>query len=209
FDYQGDRAGNKVRWGSFGSVAYLPSEQHELRLMGLHSQAGSKETAVYRMFDDNTDRDAAATQFRWVERGLTLGQLSGRHTFDPLDQSELGWDVVVALATRSEPDRRDVVYNFSPANRETDPDNWVLRDGSESGRHFFSEQDELSTNLKLDYTQPIVDSLELKTGGLVSRKQRSFEARRFALRAHRTDRDLRNDPGLRCEAGPGGSYPFD
>lgn len=199
FDYKVDRGGDQVGWGTFGSVAYQPNEHHELRLMGLHSQSSDKSTNVYEGFDDNTDSNFAATQFIWVERGLTLGQLSGRHTFDPLNGASLGWDAALARAVRSEPDRRDTVYNGRDGI-------WAYRDGSESGRHFFADQDEVSTNLKLDYTQPIVDATSVKAGGLVALKDRTFDARRFAFRRNPTSRD----PDLTCDGvGGNASYPLD
>ncbi len=174
-DYQIERGWTDVDWGTFGSVAYQPAHGHQLRLMGLHSQSSHDETSLYEGFDDNTRSDIAATQLSWVQRGLTLGQLSGRHTFKPLHAAELGWDLALARATRAEPDRRDIVYSRNSG--EGTP--WHFRDGPDSGRHFYSDQHENTFNSKLDWTQPIVDSTKLKFGGLSALKSRKFEARRF------------------------------
>ena len=176
-NYEVERAWTEVDWGAFGSVAYQPAKGHELRLMGLHSQAAVDGASKYTGSDVSTPNRSSATQLDWVERGMSLGQLSGRHTFEALNTSELGWDLALARATRSQPDRRDVVYE---RDTRDDTEGWVFRDGSESGRHFFSDQNEDTFNAKLDYTQPIIDTSKLKLGGLSSRKDRSFKARRFS-----------------------------
>lgn len=196
-DYEVERGWTDVDWGTFGSVAYQPAHGHELRLMGLHSQSSHDETSLYQGFDDNTKSDIAATQLTWVQRGLTLGQLSGRHTLKPLNAAELGWDLALARATRAEPDRRDIVYSRN-SGEGTD---WHFRDGPDSGRHFYSDQHEDTFNSKLDWTQPIVDSTKVKVGGLSALKRRTFEARRFQFHTANT-----SAPELDCA---GDEYSLD
>lgn len=183
-DYEVERGSVDVNWGLFGSVAYQPASGHELRLMGLHSQASEDQTNYYQGFNDNLSLNVSASQLDWVQRGLTLGQLSGRHTFKPLKKAELGWDLALARATRDEPDRRDVVFAGGTRGGE---DGWQYKDGSDSGRHFYSKQHEDTFNAKLDWTQPIVESTNLKVGALSARKKRNFEARRFLFRIADTD----------------------
>ncbi len=176
-DYDTLRGQEDVNWGAFGSVTYQPNDKNELRFITLHSQSGADETSFYQGFNDYTKTRVSVTDLDWVQRGLSLGQLSGRHTFDALNAANLGWDLAVARATRNEPDRRTVVYEPNK-----DLGGWVYRDGTDSGRHFFADQHETSYNMKLDYTQPIVDTTKIKLGGLASLKDRSFEARRLTLR---------------------------
>jgi len=180
-DFDVERGWSKVDWGAYTSVAYQPAKGHELRLMGLHSQSAQDTATKYEGFDEGLQNSIVATQLDWVQRGLTLGQLSGRHNFKDLNASELGWDLSAARATRDQPDRRDVVYS-KLVRPEAGLEGWSYVNGSESGRHFFSNQHEDSYNAKLDYTQPIIDTTKLKAGGLAALKLRDFEARRFALR---------------------------
>lgn len=180
-DFDVERGWTEVDWGAYTSVAYQPAKGHELRLMGLHSQSSQDTATKYEGFDKGLANNVTATQLDWVQRGLTLGQLSGRHGFSDLNAAELGWDLSAARATRDQPDRRDVVY-VRAVRPESGVDGWNYVNGSESGRHFFSNQYEDSYNAKLDYTQPIIDTTKLRTGGLVALKLRNFEARRFALR---------------------------
>ncbi len=194
-NYDKEEGSIDVSWGAFASVAYQPSSKHEVRLMGLHSQSATDATRYWQGFDIYTRTTVAATQLDWVQRGLTLGQLSGRHTFDALNAGELGWDVALARATRFQPDRRDVVFDRIPEQNA-----WRYRDGSENGRHFYADQYENSINAKLDYTQPIVDALKVKIGGLSALKDRHFEARRFAFRRN-PRADIAPCPGL--------AYSFD
>lgn len=201
-DYEVDRGSTTVDWGAFGSVAYQPANGHEIRLMGLHSQSAADETRYYDGFSDYTKSNVNAVTLDWVERGLSLGQLSGRHAFKPLNSAELGWDLALARATRDEPDRRDVVYTERARTIDGESvDGWQYRDGSDSGRHFYSNQHEDTFNSKLDWTQPIIDSSKVKFGGLSAIKKRQFEARRFSFRARDTQ-----DPELFCA---GSTYQLD
>lgn len=185
-DYEVERGWTDVDWGTFGSVSYQPALGHELRLMGLHSQSSRDAAALYEGFSTTNQGNVTAMQLDWVQRGLTLGQLSGRHSVEALNSADLGWDLALARATRNQPDRRDAAYTYN------DP-NWLYKDGSESGRHFFSNQHENTFSAKLDWTQPIVDSTKLKVGALSAIKKRQFEARRFAFRT--VDR---GNPVLTC-----------
>ena len=79
-----------------------------------------------------------------------------------------------------EPDTRDTVY----IRPEMMPD-YLYLNSSESGRHFFATQSERGIGGGLDWTQPVVKGdreTSVKFGGLISMKDREFNARRFALK---------------------------
>lgn len=189
-DYTFDRGIEKVRWGAFGKVSYIPHPNHKFSITGLHSQLADDMTTFYQGYDDLVQTDYAASQLDWVERGMTFGLLNGEHIFPGLADAELGWDVSIAHAYRSEPDRRDTVYKAN--DRIPDPndprarlDGWTYIDKTESGRHFWASQDELSSGGKVDWRQPILEGetdLAVKFGGLINSKQRSFGVRRFQMR---------------------------
>ncbi len=179
--YEVDTGIDKVRWGAFGKLSFLPSSEHKLTLTGLHSQAADHRGSLYQGFDRESQQDISAGQISWVERGLTMGMLSGNHEFAGLAGAQLDWDASLAVAYREEPDRRDTVYAFNARSA-----GWVYQPGSESGRHFWAGQTEDSYGGKLDWTQPLIEgpnALAAKLGGLINLKERSFEARRFSFRS--------------------------
>lgn len=187
-DYRMDRGLETIRWGSFGKLSYLISDKHKLSLTGFHSQMADDSTSVFVGSNQEVQGTFAATQLDWVERGLSFGVLSGRHEFDALNAAELSWDVSLASAYRYEPDRRDLVYKKGA--RVLDPDTgergpgWTYLNKTESGRHFWAEQSELSSGGKLDWRQPLLrgdTELAVKAGGLINVKTRRFSARRFQM----------------------------
>lgn len=194
-DYRVTSGVEQVRWGAFGKLSYLPSDNHKITLNGLHSQLSDKWANEYRGTNIQSASNYVATQLGWVERGMSFGVLSGRHDFPELKDAHLGWDASVSSAFRNEPDRRDTVYQRSdrlsvdPSDRRSQrAPGWFYLDGDESGRHFWSHQNEVSYGGKMDWTQPLLHEdldehhLNVKFGGLVNLKERDFWARRLILR---------------------------
>jgi len=175
--YTAERGIDQVRWGAFGKLSYFPSPAHNITLSGLHSQLS--DSAANHFTGLAPDGQINALQNDWVQRGLSFGLLSGRHQLPELNGAELNWDASLARAVRDQPDRRDNVYSpvqFPP------PPIWVVRGENDASRHFWSGQVENSGGGKLDYKQPLLSGvvpLNVKVGGLVNIKERSFSARRL------------------------------
>lgn len=179
-DYTVDSGVEKVRWGAFGKLSFLPDPHHKLTVTGLHSQLADARASLYEGFDLDASANLAASQSSWVERGLSMGMLGGNHEFPGLGGAELDWDASLARAYRDEPDRRDAVYSYNERF------GYVYQSGSESGRHFWATQTEDSYGGKLDWTQPLAKGKNVwlaKFGGLVNLKERAFAARRFSFRS--------------------------
>lgn len=180
FDYEFEHGGMNVNWGAFGSLTYELDRNHRFNLIGFHSQLATKETSVWQGFSDNNKAYYAGNHLEFVSRALNFGQLRGEHTFPGLNDAQLSWNGALSHASRDQPDTRDTAYNFNDLNRR-----WTYVNGSESGRHFFSSQGELSKGGGVDWTQPLTEGVretKLKLGGLFNLKDRQFSARRFALR---------------------------
>lgn len=188
-DYKYDRGVEKIRWGTFGKISFLPSSDHKISLTGLHSQLADDTTTQYHGTNSEAVGEYQASQLDWVERGLTFGLLSGRHTLRGLRDAEFDWDLSIAQAYRDEPDRRDTAYRYS--NRIAAPDEpngrvegWEYVNKTASGRHFWAHQTENSNGGKVDWMQPILqgdNKLSAKAGGLVNIKRREFSVRRFQM----------------------------
>ncbi len=179
-DVRVETGSQDVVWGTFGNVQYDFSKDHKVSLIGFHSQLADRDTQTFDGFWQRNDATLHATRLRFVSRALNVAQLHGEHVFDKLGKGRLDWNGSYSVATRSEPDTRDVVYQLNP-NRGA----FVFVDGSESGRHFFSSQNERAVTGGFDWTQPVLEgpkATSIKLGGAMSLKDREFEARRFAFR---------------------------
>lgn len=187
-DFKVDTGAEKIRWGAFGKVSFLSGLDHNVTLSTLHSQLADDYTKLYNGYRADTQRTYSATQLDWLERGLTFGLLSGRHRFLDLNRAELGWDLSLARAFRSEPDRRDTVYFYSDRlpTAEGRGSGWQYQNSDDSGRHFYADQTENSFGGKLDFRQPLLAEnkpmqLAVKAGALANLKARDFSVRRFQM----------------------------
>lgn len=173
-DYRADRGSERIRWSAFGSVTYQFDKNNRVHLTGIRNQLADDDTTEIRGFRLDAEAPVRATRLSFVSRALNFGQLRGEHTVPALNRAQIDWNLFLSSAERDEPDTRDTVYELVGGDRH------IFQFGSDSGRHFFSSQDEQAYGGGLDFTQPVVDSAKLKFGGLLSLKDRSFVARRFA-----------------------------
>lgn len=181
-DYRVTSGNEGVNWGGFASATYRFSTYHRLSLLGLRSTLADNRTQYITGFHEGREQDIHATRLGFVTRGLNLGVVSGEHLFPGLNGADLDWNLVLSGATRDEPDRRDTVWGRG--RQGTSPD-YFFTEAPESGRHFFSDQAEKQYGGGLDWTQPLMTpNTNLKFGGLVSLRDRSF-----------TSRSLRLEPG--------------
>lgn len=183
-DYPSHKAADEVRWGAFTSGALQWTKAHKLSLVGMHSQLADTNTNLYEGYNHTLDRAIAIARQEYISRGLTNGQLQGKHQFTVLNNAQLDWLASLAYAVRNEDDTRDFVF----LQRNPDEE-WSYYDGVESGRHFFSEQYEVARTGGLDWSQPLLKTktleLKAKAGGLFTLKDREFGSRTFTLRPAR------------------------
>ncbi len=176
-DYRVEEGEDSVRWGAFGSVAYAPSTEHELKLVLLHSQLADDTTRLLSGRSAELDSEVVGARLQYASRGLDVGKLAGQHELEALNHGRLSWSALLSRATRDEPDTRDVGYT----RRDLDDLVYRVNVDADTGRHFFSDLVEDGVAGTLDYTQPLDlrRTVKLKAGGLFSLRQRDFEARRF------------------------------
>lgn len=178
-DYLVDRGNDAVRWGAFGKVSYLPSQNHKFTVSGLHSQLADSTVSFFSGPIEDTMLDYRTTQISWVQRGVSYGILTGEHTFEDLLAAQLEWNLSISRAFRDQPDQRDTAYsNVDTINGPA----WGYVQTANSGRSFWASQTEDAYGGRIDWTQPFIKgATELvgKVGGFINTKQRAFGARRF------------------------------
>jgi hypothetical protein len=180
-NYRAERGIDAVRWGAFGSVSYEPVPNHRLSLNAFHSQSGDDTALEMEGKAEATGENRIhVTRLNYSSRALDFGQLRGEHDFPALGNARLDWFGSLSYATRNEPDTRANMYMLVP-NPMGAP-SWTWQVNAQSGSHFFADQGELQRAGGLDWTQPFGkadDAPKAKVGGLVSVRDREFDARRF------------------------------
>lgn len=161
---------------------------------GVETNAGNEylsKTILLRKADDTTreeigiddeEVDVREVTLQWVERQFFSQQFSGLVFLDA--ENTLDWRTGLSHTSRNEPDRRSYLYQ-----------NGRLAAFSLDRR--FSELSELSLDAGIDHTfERTFDSgsiFKLKTGALVSNKDRSVELARYGLNGDAGTVDLTSD----------------
>jgi hypothetical protein len=176
-DYGLESSTDYVGWSAYGALTWAPDSRNKVSLTGLHNRSSSNEARIVKGFNDERGADITDTRLRFETRSLTFGNLSGTHKIKGANDGVLDWAGFASLATSDEPDTRETVYVH---DNQLGVDAWDR--GTLSGSHFWGAQRERAYGGMLDWTQPLIKGdqfTKLKIGGLVSRKSRTFDARRF------------------------------
>ena len=177
------RGTDEVNWGATGTVAFQPSDHHELALTLLRTQSGMSQAAMLGGF---RDQSSSATFFTrsldYEERSLNIYQIRGEHAFRPV---QVEWSVSMGRNTQSEPDLRffssDQNIFDTPEGRDT---TWTLGGGNAPPpQRYFRELEEDAHGAILDVSIPFRQwnglKARVKFGGRYDDSQRNFRQRRF------------------------------
>ncbi|WP_394838745.1 TonB-dependent receptor [Pendulispora rubella] len=177
-DYVANTGLDLVSWNGLATLSYAPSLNHRFTLTGFYSRGSEKEGR--EIHGPNAERNFQTiydTRLRFIARDLIFGQLRGEHRFPETMGTQIAWNGSVSRAALDEPNTRQTVYLDDPTRGRS----WLL--GTLSGSHFYATQSEVTYGGGVDLTQPITRETKatknFKIGGLITRKHRSFEARRF------------------------------
>jgi len=179
-DYRAETGIDTVTWSGLGTISYAFDKDHKIALTGLYSRNAEKEGRVIEGFNEEQRGAIRDERLRFVNRALAYGQLRGEHRFRALDNAVITWTALQARATLNDPALRENVYALDADGRYSFRDN-----STQSGQHFFAAQGETTRGLGLDWMQPLDKgdgAPKLKIGGLITRRGRSFQARRFRFR---------------------------
>ena len=174
---------DEVNWGASGSIAYQPSDNHELALNILHTQSGTSQATMLGGF---RDQSSSATFFTrsldYEERAFQSYQLRGQHGFRPI---QIEWTLSVARNTQAEPDLRFFSYdqNIRETSRGIDT-TWTLGGGNAPPpQRYFRDLEENAEGFILDISVPLRQwnglGAKIKVGTRYDNSQRDFRQRRF------------------------------
>jgi hypothetical protein len=179
-DYRSETGIDTVTWSGLGTISYAFDKDHKIALTGLYSRNAEKEGRVIEGFNEEQRGAIRDERLRFQNRALTYGQLRGEHRFRSLDNAVLTWTLLQARASLSDPALRENVYALDADGRYSFRDN-----STQSGQHFFAAQGETTRGVGIDWLQPLAKSdgaPKMKVGGLLTRRGRGFQARRFRFR---------------------------
>jgi len=136
---------------------------------------------LYGGYYEEDDNQIKVQRMQWVERQLLSQQFQGEHDFAHGDRPvHAHWRYVFSRATRLEPDRRRVRYDYS----ERDDMFFLSQRGDSNGR-FFSDLVDDAHDAALDLTVPVRIAkdrdMKIRFGGMAFIKDREVDTRRFTF----------------------------
>lgn len=165
-------------WAALSSVAYRFNPANSVTLRGMYNRSADDVLRTWEGEDVRGGVNARNTRFEYVERGVVNASAEFKHFITPLWGSNLEWKLSHAGAERNEPDRRSWIYE------EQVPGVWELATRNQPGvRREFGQLEEDTQSFEAAWTLPFRQwsghEARFQAGTLVSRKDRTFQYRRF------------------------------
>ncbi|MEZ4266392.1 MAG: TonB-dependent receptor [Myxococcota bacterium] len=165
--------------------------RHHLASTTMLTRLTDNETRTYQGFNNDVGTDIRVTRLRYIERMLLSQNVSGAHHVGPV---ELGWHYAFALATRAEPDRKQVRYDLEKSTGQ-----WLLSSGADGNKRLFGALDDRVHDLGLEATLSLPmrgdRTAKLRAGGALQHKHRVVDTRRYFFAARGA---LATDPAVRA-----------
>lgn len=184
---------NKVSVGILSNFSFTINPSNKIEFRNLYNQTGSNATTIrtgYNLEEGNEVRNYA---FRYFERSMYSGQLSGTHTMN-LGRTDLNWTLGYSNTHTNEPDYRRIRTFRSLVDNQ---DAFYIQVNStasqaDAGR-FYSTLNETSymgaVNLEQDVKKlSETRTLKIRAGIYTESKSREFSARWLAYTKSRVDR---------------------
>ncbi len=169
------RSLESVNWGAFGKVAYLAGENHEVALTLLHNQSAEDEIKLGIGDGFNSalsgDNLFEAISVLYTERGVSSGQLDGKHLLVSLGDLEVEWQVSLSESTQDQPDYRTL---FTAWDYEEQQYRRVNTSDLDPPVRRYRDMIEDNNETSLDFTLPLFEASKVKWGGLVSDSDREY-----------------------------------
>ena len=174
---------DEATWGGSGSIAFQPSDSHELVFTALRTQSGVSQSTLLSGFRDQTGGATFVTRaLDYEERALQSFQLRGEHGFAPI---QIEWKVSLAHNSQEEPDLRffSSTQNIREGARGIDTTYSLGGGNAPPPQRYFRNLNENSQGTILDFTLPFRQweglGARVKFGGRYDTSEREFRQRRF------------------------------
>ena len=185
---------NEVGLGAMFTLGADWAQEHSLRVTTLINRSTDIQARRYSGENRDVGTSIEVTRLRFVERMLLSQQLRGEHAL-PWNKLGLDWRYTFSLATRSEPDRREVRYDLEKSTGA-----YILSDRPEGNQRVFSALDDTSHDAGMDLTVPFdgwAGPASVKGGVTTLLRERTVDTRRYKF-VHKGplsgDADLLSNP---------------
>ncbi len=175
------RGQEETLWGAMFSSSLKLNSNNKVSLMLMHNQSGTS-TALYaegRKFRDDPSDIFQTRTLRYLERGLSTAQLSGKHILSESLKLEMDWITSFALSTQSDPDLRFFTNRVSSISGNS----FIKPSSDNVPTRFYRDMSQSNVDTKVDFSLPFKQwnglSSKLKFGAAYVVKNRVFNETRF------------------------------
>ena len=169
-----------VQLGGMINLAAQLGANHRIVATSLLVRDTDDEKRIVDGFSADTLSDVRTQRSRWVERMLWFNQLTGHDELPGLGGVAIDWRYGYSRATRLEPDRREVRYDF------IEPSDAFLFSGRSDGNEiFYQNLADATHNPAADLTFPFKlagRDAKVKVGGSAVIRDRQVDTRRYFYR---------------------------
>jgi outer membrane receptor protein involved in Fe transport len=174
-----------VLWGAIANLSFKINKNHRISLKNLYNVSTEDETVRRNRFDIQNDRDLRLESYYFIQNNIFSSQLSGDH-YIPAAKLKVEWVGGINNIKRSVPDYRIMQYIKNAGSNDT---NYAAAINPtpvvEFGGRFFSELNENLYSGRLDISRDLIDNkradvlkkMDIKVGGALQIRDRTFDAR--------------------------------
>ncbi|MEX0330849.1 MAG: TonB-dependent receptor [Puniceicoccaceae bacterium] len=164
-----------VNWGAFAKLAFLAGTNHELSFTMFHNQSAEDEVkhGVGDGFNSSLSGDTLfeAVSILYTERGMTSGQIHGRHLLNSLNDLEVKWQASQTESTQDQPDYRTL---FTAWDYEEQRYRRVNTSDLDPPVRRYRDMVEDNEEYKVDFSLPVLEKSKIKWGALMSDANRDY-----------------------------------
>jgi hypothetical protein len=171
--------------GTLANVGYSVADGHDINLFALYSHVGTDMASQGGGFSEADATNIEASRLSFVERGLAMVQMVGKHRMPKAHGLEVRWQLNTARTHRDELDSRDLTYNIDPSSGTMS-----YKDQPGSGQRYWSFLSDRSTGGGFDAMLP-AGNLRFRAGATLQMTDRGFRGRRFRYRYIGDDSSVR------------------
>lgn len=176
-----DEANNNIQLSGLFTVGGQPYQGQEITATTVVLRNTDANGRIYEGYYEEDDNNIRVQRMQWIERQLFSQQFAGSHDLAMGERPvNLSWRYVYSRATRLEPDRRSVRYDFSERQQA-----YVLSQRGDANGRFFNDLLDTAHDAALNVTVPVRIAkdrdMKIKVGGWLFLKDREVDTRRFTF----------------------------
>lgn len=142
----------EILWGALATFNFKLSPTNRIGFTAMHNQSGEMSARYLegRKFRDEAEDVFQTRTWDWLQRSLSVGQLTGKHLLSQNAKLELDWNSTLTRSTQDNPDLRFFTNRYLP-----DLDSYKLKPSSDTPpTRFYRNLLQYTWSNKVDLTLP-------------------------------------------------------